>query len=139
MFGDLSNINVEEAIARQRENFAESSKGADLEAQNPFGRHRWVKLEGLTELNGRFAEIILPANEDDRFAVRVKGEMSKKLIKRSNLQPVADADTVKVCRLAAKGEANFVGGYIQNTRWPLAVLIDTPHQISQHASTTSAA
>lgn len=123
---------IDEMLARQQETFAQAKKEAEAEAQNPFGCHRWVRLAGLqtADLNGRCAEIVVRPNADDRFGVRVQGEVNKKLIKRSNLQPISDAETVCVCRIAAAGEDTFSGGYIQDTRWPLAMLEAMPYAIS---------
>jgi len=102
------------------------------EARDPLGRHRWVRLVGLrtSELNGKLAEILVPPNEDDRLGVRVEGGSRRVLIKRANLQPIPDDETVRVCRLAAGGEHRFVGGYIQDTRWPLAKLETMPYDVS---------
>jgi len=103
-----------------------------MDVRNPLGRHRWVRLAGLqtTDLNGKYAEIVVPQNDDDRFGVRVQGEAGMKLIKRANLEPIPDEETAKVCRIAGRGEERFVGGFIQNTRWPLAVLEAMPWSAS---------
>lgn len=132
----VSAADLDEIMAWQREQRAQAHKDAQAEACNPLGRHRWVRLQSLqaTDLNGRFAEIVVPPNENDRFGVRVQGEIAKKLIRRCNLQPIPDEETVQVCRLASKGEECFVGGYIQDTRWPLAVLQAMPYQVSRLTS-----
>lgn len=129
---NYADIDVEAVIRAQRESFQESTRQAAAEAADPFGRHRWIRLQDLqtAALNGKYAEIIVPANQDSRFGVRVQGEKAAKLIKRVNLMPIPDDETVEVCRIAAKGEQGFVGGYIQDTRWPLAVLEGMPWTVS---------
>lgn len=128
----LADLDVEAALAAQQESFARAEEAAEAEAADPLGRHRWVLLEGLqtTALNGKYAEIVVPANENDRLGVRVQGAASVKLIKRNNLVPIADEETVRVCRLASKGETQFIGGYIQDVRWPLAMLDAMPFTTS---------
>ena len=100
---------------------------------------QWVKLAGLknTSMNGKLAEIVLDgtpnnvANSDDRFTVRIfeanskkrKGsEICYKFIKRINLQALPASETIKVCRLYAKGER---GGQAKTVFWPRAVLEST--------------
>jgi hypothetical protein len=101
-----------------------------------FGRHRWVKLTGLThtnELNGEYAEIIRKLDDDDhdphRFAVRVDGSKNLISIKKTNLEAIPDEETVKVCRMASAGEEKFVGGFRQTVRWPLAILRSYPNTV----------
>ncbi len=81
-------------------------------------------------LDGRYAGIIVPANKKDRFGVRVQGGTAVELIKRINVEPIGDGDTVGVRRMAAKGEEQFIGSHMQDTRWPLAVLDAMPYAIS---------
>eukprot|EP00928_Gymnodinium_smaydae_P038677 TRINITY_DN26627_c0_g1_i1.p1 TRINITY_DN26627_c0_g1~~TRINITY_DN26627_c0_g1_i1.p1 ORF type:complete len:279 (+),score=35.50 TRINITY_DN26627_c0_g1_i1:81-839(+) len=128
----MSQEELDAMFALQQESFADGERQAEAESRNPFGRHRWIRLEQLqtASLNGQYAEIIHLANEDNRFGVRVQGDSKKKLVKRSNLVAVDDAETAKVCRIAASGEQSFVGGYIQDTRWPVSVLEKLPYEIS---------
>mmetsp|Transcript_65972 Transcript_65972/g.136604 ORF Transcript_65972/g.136604 Transcript_65972/m.136604 type:complete len:257 (-) Transcript_65972:214-984(-) len=124
----ISGFDLEAFLAAQKR----TSEDAKREARDPLGRHRWVCLQNLqtAALNGKYAEIVVPANADGRFGVRVQGEPVPKLIKKENLKPIDDAETVQVCRLAAKGESQFIGGYIQNTRWPRAILSSMPGTVS---------
>lgn len=129
----MADFDIEAMLAAQTERRERNRAQAEEEAQDPLGRHKWVVLDGLkaAELNDKMAEIVVPANENDRFGVRVRGEEAVKLIKRCNLVTFSEQDTIKVCRLSAKGEKTFIGGYIQDTRWPRTVLESMPFEVSR--------
>ena len=129
---DDNSFDVEAFLAEERQDVEKSRRQAQAEARDPFGRHRWVCLQNLqtTALNGKYAEVLVPLNQDSRLGVRVQQEAAPKLIKQVNLMAIPDEETVQVCRIAAKGEDSFLGGYIQDTRWPLAILQSMPWTVS---------
>jgi hypothetical protein len=109
-----------------------SSTGTSEREGDLFGRHRWVKLTGLTnknELNGEYAEIIRKLDTSDQFAVRVDGRNDFLSIKKKNLGTLPDEETAKVCRMASAGEENFTGGFRQTVRWPLSILRSYPNTV----------
>ena len=127
-----ADFDLEGFMATQQQQQDESRRQVQAEARDPFGRHRWVRLQNLqtTALNGKYAEVLVLANQDTRLGVRVQEAAARKLIKQVNLMAIADEETVRVCRIAAKGEESFVGGYIQDTRWPFAILESMPWTVS---------
>ena len=129
MFGSSPFSSVEDIKKwqqQQQERAKQIQKQMAKEMADPLGRGHWVKLAGLktTSLNGKLGEIVLEANSEDRFAVRVlKANSTRKtkkiLIKRINLQALPASETIKVCRLNAQGES---GGCAKTLIWPRAVL-----------------
>ena len=91
-------------------------------------------LQSRPEWNGQYAEILrkVDTTDDDRFEVRRLSSTTDKTaaIKRVNLDPIPDEDTVKVCRMSCSGEEKFTGGYQQTVRWPKAILQDSRHYSS---------
>ena len=129
----MTEVEFHAMMKAQRESFAACSREADAEGASPFGRHRWVRLMGLstTELNGRLAEVIATPNKEGRTGVLLSGTpKGKKLIKQANLEAIPDANTSQVCRLKSQGESSFPGGLIQNTRWPTEVLEAMTYEVS---------
>lgn len=117
----MATLSEEEEKYRRRN--IERREQSKREEASPFGRSRWVRLQNLqaTDLNGKMAEVIRKPNVEDRFAVRIKGDNGKfKLIKRKNLDPFPDSETVKVCRLSCSGENGGMLG--QTLRWPIELL-----------------
>ena len=109
-----------------------SSASTSVGEGDLFGRHRWIKLTGLTnknELNGEYAEIIRKLDNSDRFAVRVDGSDGLLSLKKTNLETIPDEETTKVCRMASAGEEYFTGGFRQTVRWPLAILRSYPNTV----------
>jgi hypothetical protein len=120
----------------------------EAEQRDPLGLHRWVRLVNLsaTAMNGKLAEVIFPLNADTgRVGVRLAGEalVSKAAvgreaagkvgkpvaIKPANLEPLSDAESVKVCRLEAAGEDQTRckrALKVQTTRWPKELLAAAP-------------
>ena len=88
-------------------------------------------LRNRPEWNGQYAEILrqVETADDDRFEVRRLSVTngSTAAIKRVNLDPIPDEDTVKVCRMSCSGEEHFLGGFRQTVRWPKAILQDSRH------------
>ena len=130
----LSADEVTESLGQWERSRAEDNRLVDEEYRNPFGRHRWVKLKDLRnrpEWNGQYAEILrqVETADDDRFEVRRLSVTngSTAAIKRVNLDPIPDEDTVKVCRMSCSGEEHFLGGFRQTVRWPKAILQDSRH------------
>ena len=120
----------------------------EAEQRDPLGLHRWVRLVNLstTAMNGKLAEVLFPLNADTgRVGVRLAGEalVSKAAvgreaagkvgkpvaIKPANLEPLSDAESVKVCRLEAAGEDQTRckrALKVQTTRWPKELLAAAP-------------
>ena len=71
-----------------------------------------------------------PKNGTAQFGVRIQGKTSKRFVRAASLIPVPNEETVRVCRMAAKGEKGFYGGFYQDTRWPLSVLNAMPYEVS---------
>ena len=73
---------------------------------------RWYKLAHRDMRV--YAEIITPpVEEGDLVGVRIHGETEIGLVARDKLVCVPDCDTLRVCRMAAKGEKGFYGGFYQ--------------------------
>lgn len=78
--------------------------------------------------NRVYAEIFTPPiKEDDLVGLQIQGKTNTVFPKRDTLVFVPDSETLRVCRMAARGEEGFYGGYYQDTRWPVAVLEAMPY------------
>ena len=90
MFGSSPFSSVEDIKKwqqQQQEHAKQIQKQMAKEMADPLGRGHWVKLAGLktTSLNGKLGEIVLEANSEDRFAVRVLKANSTRKTKKNRL------------------------------------------------------
>ena len=90
-----------------------------------------VATPGLRQPYPPDVEIVAPPKDGKaQYGVRIQGKRGKKFVRASSFIPVPNEETVRVCRMSAKGEKGFYGGFTQDTRWPLSVLDTMPYEVS---------